>query len=64
MDYPGMPRPKKSKADRFSEELRVKIRPSLKALVQQAAAEAYLDESSFIRSLVEREVRNRQLVSA
>lgn len=54
-----MARPKKTKNDRYSEELRIKVRPALKALVQQAAANEFLDESSFLRSLIERNVRSR-----
>lgn len=54
-----MARPRKPKHDRYSEEIRIKVRPALKAMVQQAAASQYLEESAFIRSLIEERVRNQ-----
>ena len=59
-----MARPRKPKSERFSSEIRVLVRPALKAMVQQAAANEYLDEAAFIRSLLERNVRTRIAVTA
>jgi hypothetical protein len=51
-----MARPVKPKSQKFSSEIRVKVRPGLKERVHAAAEAEYLDESAFLRSLLEKEL--------